>query len=692
MTYPLINAAPMVIDLGIRDLSTVPVDIGSDSLPQHLPKFYHWAKKGDGLPHILTAAQRNLLYGTASFDYLGKYANHVTPWIVEGQALGNMMVLQRVIPEDAKTGSLTIWLDVLPTQVDDYERNTDGSIKLDPAGDPIVIGQIQGYRVKFVKTFYPDATAMQAFGTLDPVQGDQIDVATGTRSMRYPLFELKATSAGEYANNTGIRFWAPTNENNVMPTKLMEQMKCYPYYVSVIERQEGLSTPKVVRTIFNEPRKMVTLKPEVYDPLTTARTYFGEVFLDAYQNIEDIRYPLQFSDFGSLRVYQANIELLVAMFHTAEIPYIRSSTDFSSDAADSHLFNFIGGCDSSGNQYHSYVFTTAPNAIRLTEFTNVFGEGGSDGTMSDANFNAFVKADLSRYLDDYDPLAGDMVAHPETHFWDSGFPLDVKRAAPAFMSVRKDTFVSLSTFDATDRVLAESEEFSLGIALRTALRNYPESDYFGTSACRGKVTSGSAFILNSLWKKRVPMEFDFFLKVCSYAGAAEGKWIQGRSPNGEPGHIINSVTRPSIPWIPKPVRNRFWDVGLNWIDRYDQRRYFWPAYKTVYDNDTSVLNSFFVVLACQTCNRISHRIWRELCGRDDLSNEEIIKEANRRFAAKVKDLFDNRYVVIPDAEVTEHDAALGFVWRMKVKLYANNMKTVEYAYLEAYRMSDLVAQ
>ena len=130
-------------------------------------------------------------------------------------------------------------------------------------------------------------------------------------------------------------------------------------------------------------------------------------------------------------------------------------------------------------------------------------------------------------------------------------------------------------------------------------------------------------------------------------------------------------------------------MGLNWIDKFDSRRWFWPAYKTVYDDDTSVLNSFFVVLACQTCNRISHRIWRELCGRDDLSNEQIIQEANRRFAKHVAGIFDNKYVVVPDAEVTEQDAALGYVWRMKVKLYANNMKTVEYAYLEAYRMSAL---
>ena len=689
MTYPLINAAPMVIDLGIRDLSKVPVDVGYETLPQHLPKFYTWAKKGDGLPHILTAAQRDLLYGQESFDLIGKYARHMTPYIVEGMSLGNMMVLQRVIPEDAKTASLIISLDVLPTMVDDYDRNTDGTIKLDPAGNPIVVGQIQGYRVKYVKTFYPDSVALQAFGTLDPTQGDQVDSATGTRSMRYPLFELKVTSAGEYGNATGIRLWAPTNEKNVMPTKLMTGQKAYPYYIQVIEKQDGLSTPKVDRTIFNEMYRMITLKPDTMDPLTTSRMYMGEVFLDSYQNIEDLRYPLQFGNFGSLRVYQANIELLVNMFHTAEIPYIRATTDFTADPLDAHLFNIVGGCDSSGTPYHTFVFTTASNAVRLTEYTNVYAEGGSDGTMSDANLNAFVKAEMLRYLDENDPLAGDQIGHPETHFWDTGFPLDVKNVLPAFMSIRKDTFTNLATFDATDRVLTESEEMSLGIALRTRARMYPESDFFGTSSCRAMITSGSMFILNSLWKKRVPLNFDFFTKVCRYAGASNGIWKAGEYPAGEPKHIINSGTRFSIPWIPKAVRNRWWDVGLNWIDKFDSRRWFWPAYKTVYDDDTSVLNSFFVVLACQTCNRISHRIWRELCGRDDLSNEQIIQEANRRFAKHVAGIFDNKYVVVPDAEVTEQDAALGYVWRMKVKLYANNMKTVEYAYLEAYRMSAL---
>ena len=116
-------------------------------------------------------------------------------------------------------------------------------------------------RVKYVKTFYPDSVALQAFGTLDPTQGDQVDSATGTRSMRYPLFELKVTSVGEYGNATGIRLWAPTNEKNVMPTKLMTGQKAYPYYIQVIEKQDGLSTPKVDRTIFNEMYRMITLKP-----------------------------------------------------------------------------------------------------------------------------------------------------------------------------------------------------------------------------------------------------------------------------------------------------------------------------------------------------------------------------------------------------------------------------------------------
>ena len=693
MVQQIVNAAPMVIDLGIRDLSSVPVNLGGDILPQHLPKFYTFAAKGDTLPHIVSGAERDRIFGTETFNLLGKYATHCTPWINAGNAEGNMMVLQRLVPEDAgPQASVVLWMDVLPTKVDDYQRNADGSIKLNAANEPTVIGQVDGYRVKFVKTFHKTVTAMDGFGTLDPIEGDQVDTLTSVRSTRYPIIEKAIAYKGATGNDYGFRLWSPNIETDgYMPTKLMEEEKCYPYYVSVIERQDGLSTAKVVKTIYNEQKIMVTLKPDVADPLTTKRLYYGETFLDSYQNLTNSRYELRVGDFGKLRVYQANIETLVKMFHTAEIPFINAYSDFTADEGDAHLFNFIGGTSSAGTPYHSFIFTDEANSVRLSAVTNIYAEGGSDGTMTAASFNALAKADMLRYLDDADPLAGDIVAHPESTMWDTGWPSDVKYAMMSFFSVRKDTWVVINTYDVSDRTLTESEEQSLAVALRSRAQFYPESDYFGTATCRASIFSGSALIQSSTWRHRVPASYDFFVKICRYMGAANGEWKNGKSPSGAPGHIIDQVYDVSIPWIPKSVRNRYWDAGLNWLDRYDMKRFFWPSYKTVYNDDTSVLNSILTVAACCYLNRVSHAVWRDLSGRDDLSDDQLIEVANRNFEGRIKNKFDNRFTIIPDAHVTELDQALGYAWHMRVKIGANNMKTVMTAYLEAYRKSVLDA-
>ena len=195
--------------------------------------------------------------------------------------------------------------------------------------------------------------------------------------------------------------------------------------------------------------------------------------------------------------------------------------------------------------------------------------------------------------------------------------------------------------------------------------------------------------MNSQWKKRVPVGFEFFIKICKYMGAANGAWKQGKSPTGAPGHIITNITDLSIPWIPASVRNRFWDVGLNWVQRYDMKSFFFPSYKTVYTDDTSVLNSILTVAACANLNRVAHAVWRDLAGRDDLTEAQLVETANKNVEARIKDKFDGRYTIVPDAQVTEDDAARGYSWHMPIKLYAGNAKLVMVTYVQAYRQSSL---
>lgn len=692
MTYPIINAAPMVIDYGTQDLSTRLLPREPLNIPQHLPKCYIFARKGRTEPLLAVGAERDNIYGTETFNLRGKFANHATVFANLANAEGNTCMYQRVIPDDAGPESnMILWLDVLPTTVDIYSRNIDGSIALDALGDPIITGTTPGYKVKWVMTHRATIADSQNFGTATIVPGDQVDTVTSTQSNRYPIMELRASSRGAFGNDSGIRLYAPTIKSvAAMPTKMMSQYKAYPYFVSMIRRTNELSTPKIVETLFGEQRVMLTFKESVIDPLTEKQININDVLLDSYQNITDLRYPVFDGDFGKLVVYQDNIENLLTLFHTAEIPHIDSFSDFTSDANDKHLFNFISGVSSQNVPYHSFIFVDSPSTVRLSEFTNVFAKGGSDGTLTDTVFAQLVEEELARYLDPNDEVQ-ELAVNVESILYDSGFPLTTKYALCSFIANRKDTFVVLSTHDVNDRILTASEEFSLAIALRTRLQMYPESDYFGTPVMRGMIVGRSAKLRNSLYTKHLPLSAEVMIKSARYMGAGNGVWKNGKHFDGAPGSVIDYMYDINVTWVPAQVRNRNWDVGLNWVQSYDRRSYFFPALKTVYDEDTSVLNSYFTAMAICQLNKVAHAAWREFTGTSHLTNAQLADRVNAFVVNHTQKRFDERFVIQPDTLFTDMDLLRGYSWTLPIKIYAANMKTVMTTYVQAYRIEDLAA-
>lgn len=690
MANQIVNAAGMVIEHGTEDLSKRQLPREPELIPQHVPKFHIFAQKGPSTPELVVGAERDNMFGTETFNLRGKFANHATVFANLANAQGNSCMIQRVIPDDAGPNSNMIaWLDVLPTTVDIYERNIDGSIKLNNLGDPNILETAAGYKVKWVVTNHATKVAAQDFGQATMVAGDQVDAVTQTQSQRYPIFELKYSSQGSAGNFSGIRMWAPTTKtSSSMPTKMMNSHHAYPYNIAVIRRPDSLSSPKIVKSIFGEQRQMVTFKEGVIDPLTDKQLYIGDTFIKNYQNIQDLRYPKVFGDFSELKVYNANIETLLGLFHAAEVPFIDSFSDFGSAATEKHLFNFLTGVSSAGVPYHSFVFVDSVNTTRFSEYQNIYAAGGSDGTLDDATHALLVKNDMMRYLDPNDELQ-ELAVNVESIVYDSGYPLDTKYALLAMIANRKDTFVNLGTHDVNDRILDASEEHSLAVALRTRAQMYPESDYFGTPVMRAMIVGRSGTLRNSQFTKPLPLTAEVLIMSAKYMGAGNGKWKNGSNFDGAPGHIVQNMTDINITWVPASVRNRNWDVGLNWVQSYDRKSFFFPALKTVYDDDTSVLNSYITALAIGQLNKVANAAWREFSGVSHLTNAQLEKRVNDFVTARTINRFDERFNIQPAATHTDMDVLRGFSWTLPIKIYAANMKTVMTTYVQAYRISDL---
>lgn len=691
MSTYIINAAPMVIQYGTQDLSTRQLPREPEAIPQHLPKFYLYAQKGPTTPQLVVGAERDRMYGTDTFDLRSKYANHATVFANLVNAEGNACMLERIIPEDAgPNANIALWLDVLPTKVDLYERNpSDGSIKLNALGNPIVIGNTDGYKVKWVTTYYDSKDDLNdKFGKLTVSPGDQVDADTGTQSERYPILEVKAASIGDYGNLCGFRMWAPTLKTTLsIPTKMMAKERAYPFYVSMLRKPDASSTAKVVETIFAEQATMFTFKQGVIDPSTDKQLYIGNVFIDSYRNTKDLRYPPVYGDFSDLIVYQGNIDYLLEKFHTAEIPFIDSWSDFNSSPDDKYLFNFFSGLSTNGVEYHSFQFVDDATSVRVSEYSNLMAKGGSDGTMNDELFAHLVGNRLTEYLDPNSELQEPAI-NVESIFYDSGFPLETKYKIASFVALRKDTFTVLSTHDVNDRIKTASEEHSIAIALRTRLQMYPESEYFGTPVMRGMIIGRSARLRNSQYTKHLPLSAEIAIKSARYMGAGQGRWKNGFHFDGAPGHVVDYMYDINITWVPASVRNRNWDVGLNWVQAYDRRSFFFPALKTVYSDDTSVLNSYFTAMAICELNKVAQAAWREFSGVSHLTNAQLAERVNAFIVRRTNGRFDERFKIVPDTFFTDMDVLRGYSWTLKVNIYSPNMFSVMSSIIVARRISD----
>jgi len=694
MSSTFINAAPMVQNLGTKDSSTVTPAYEAEVRPQHFPFVYAFTKKGPVTPTPVVGNSRDLVFGSDSFDLRQIWATHQTVLSNTLSAAANIHFIKRLQPTDAGTASVRIYADVLKTTVKDYVRNSDGSIKKDTNGDSVEssVSPIAGYTVKFVGVPIPtDSEGATTYGTGTIVPGDQTDTATGTQSQRYPLHDAVISSFGDWGNNSALRIFAPTlSSATPVDARLITNYKVYPFRLAVTSRTDSLSTPSVVPNINAEPYIDYALKPGFINPYLDSEYYIGKRFPSSYQSVDSSTATAPvYGDFGQFYTYDANIATLLAMFTAAELPYIDDFSDLvASDTNQSYRFNLYGGVNSSGSPYHTYqVNITADNEFKFSESMNLYASGGADGTMSNAIFASLVDADVVNWADPANEYQTEAI-YPVSDLYDTGFPIATKYNLIDFIAERKDTFLTLACHDADGHVLTLSEEESIASSLLARVRNYPESDYFGTPAMRCMIMGRSGTLIDGTWPYELPLTIEIASKRAGYMGASSGTWTNGSIYDADPGNKVNLFKDINVPNAPGTTKNTQWADALNWVEPSDRRTYYIPAMRTVYDNDTSILMSELIVHAICEVNKVGQMAHRKFSGSVKLTNDQLIERVNQFVTDNTEGRFDDVIIVVPDCYFTAADVANGFSWTLRIKVYGPNMKTIETLYVEAFRTDD----
>ena len=693
------SAMPQAVLLGIQDLSTSAVTVASNQVPTHLPKVFLYAQKGPTTPQLVSGAGMTQLYGSDTFDLRKPYATHQTVLSNILSAKANAQMIERVLPVDmGPKANFLLSLDVLNTTVPTYQRNADGTYITDAFGQPIPTttpGTVSGYQVKWVVTSKttggPSTADADMFGNSTSSPGTMH--SGGATSTLYPILEFWASSFGAYGNNCGFKIYAPSTAQS-QNTSIFSGVAAFPFRLSAISRLSASSTATVSSTVSGDAYLDFVLKAGQINPNTNGQVSLGDIFAKTYSSVGVPGFQDVIADLGNLHIYQSNIDSLVQLFWQAEQSFTGAGSDFNSTdgAAQAYKFNFIGGKSSSGAPYHSFAFD--PASVSLTASNNIYAAGGSDGTMSELLFDGLVATEVTKYADPLSSL-NDTAVNVESIIYDSGFTLNTKYALINFISQRKDTFVVLSTYDVNGPAMTETDEASVGVALLTKLQLYPESSYYGTPVVRGLIMGRYGNLISTQYTKKLPLTLELASKSAALMSAANGVWNSvylfdmANDDKSSGTSEVTMFTNVNIVYTPPRTRNTDWANGLNYPISYSRDTLFFPALKTVYSNDTSVLTSYLTAMVCVQCEKVGEAAWRKFSGQTRMTPAQLCDAVNQFVIDATQGMFAGLVKVIPAAFISSGDAQRGYSWSLPIKVYANVGTTVEAVTIQVARLSSL---
>ena len=482
------------------------------------------AERGRG-DITLTTTSANILYGNKTFDKDSAFYHHSTELLSELAGLGIPMFVKRFIPEGAAKAMLRVSIELIATDLPNYERNSDGTIKqsVDPVtgvATSVTNGTVQGTRAIIhvgVSQFAPEnrqfarGNIMNDFreGSL-AVNGKFLGEITRVdgskehpKSRLYPIMDLEVDSEGEFGNNIGLVLEVPTLKQ-VNPANISNVIKnkAFPVRVSVVEREDRYTTPQVVPSLKSELQLDVFMKSRAVDYISGKNISFARKLIENFNRKMTATETPIWGPFGDIHVYEKNLneiqQLLCEGYAYTDsdgidiaIPgegsYDDDAFDFGrtvdhalSQPINFGLFNIFTGRDVNDVPYFSFDVRDSLmfGGVAVNSESVVYAQGGEDGLWSFADGSPATLVNL-KMLDDAmrnflntfgrgkDQLK-DILRYPITQVIDSGWSLDTKLAHSNILSARPDIHLEIGT-------QAVAEKTNVSVDLGPVYKGYSTS-------------------------------------------------------------------------------------------------------------------------------------------------------------------------------------------------------------------------
>ncbi len=499
----------------------------------------------------------------------------------------------RLAEETAKAATVVLELKVQKGKIKQWERDSNGYYTYSPETDeriplldPDTQTQIEEDGVKFtwnVRALKEDQDQPETLKNLKPTtygSGDNEYVV-------YPILAAKAKSVGAYANNTGFKFFFDSDN---FDATLARSVKSIPYAFGMVSKSYGQDTVSPILSRYQSHYENFVVRPHQIDLRTNRQVSFENVMKNNYRS-EDIPWDI--------KLYTDNIETIGKLVQEVE--------DDDDTLSDPLLVNLTSEYNVDGKPMPHVEFTD--DSLVLNKTFVVYLKDGADGKLTDAATEELTR----QYLNDLiNPDILNAAKYPFNYIIDTGVGLKTKEAFINFMGKGREDFkVMLSTQDSNlGRYNTKAEDYSTGMSLYASALLQPESMEKGTECCRVTICMHAGKVADTNFDVIIPFTYDLAVKKSLY--------LSTQAISGQPTGLPNSAVTGFYEWnwdaSDPDTKQQSWECGLNYVQSYDMQGIHWPALRSVYRYETSVLSSDFFTDAVVFCKQIARFQWAKFAG------------------------------------------------------------------------------
>lgn len=628
--------------------------VNEEQLGLHVPMFFVKSPKGKPNVPVYYPGTNELIraIGGQVFDNATEYFSPNTFFLEENFSIQGGFVT-RLVPHDSKTANAHIECHVTKdVDIIQYQRDEYGGIIYDADNNPLpVLDEAtstpvtnKGIRIKWIRRQLEPTEDRPKEIKPKTVQED------GKSTTIYPVCTVIANNVGKSGEDLGFKLFYSRAQQQ---TDRMESNKALEFIFGPVEKNYTDNTATSIYNRWNDAYTSFMLKSRQYDSKVMQNISYTEVLEENY--VADTKSELP------MTIY----------FHEEYIKFIGEAImeveTNDVNIVDPFLTNPFTCVNMEGYLYHNVVLSQNSNVFFNENYT-IYLMDGSDGSTDSESYQELIRQflDMKTY-----PRLKDKFKFPITHLYDVGYNNKTKESLIAFLSIRDDIRVELSTQDMDNEINDESEDQSNGLYLRTRALLQPESTIKGTRTCRAGIYPHCGKLYDSRYTGYVPATLDILKKRCTYQSTGYIKGTPKERPNSE-------VTLfKSINWTAFDEDNKalFWDSGINYIQHCSRTDLFWPGLKTVHPVESSVLTEWTFVDAVVYTKHILAHSWT-MFSDSDRSTSDLYPAIQKYINDKLISAFGSRYPIRVQVYNTEVDAKRGFVLRIRIYLTGRNGKRV----------------